>query len=272
MSCNGKCDTCKSKCTSVKFKLQSNSNIKKTVAVMSGKGGVGKSYVTSLLAAMLNRKGYKVGILDADITGPSIPKALGLKGKVRSDGEYIYPAVSKEGVECISMNLMLDNESDPVIWRGPILNGIISQFYSNVYWGDLDILLIDMPPGTGDIPLSVFNYISLDGAVIVSAPQNLAGMIVEKSYNMAKKMGVNILALVENMAYFQCDECGKVHKLFGESRVMESAKRCGIDTYTSLAFKPQNTKLTDEGRALEAYDKDLENVIERIVNNECIYA
>ncbi len=251
MSCDKtKCSTCSKGCSdSFKdFREPENeySNIKKVIAVMSGKGGVGKSLVTALLATYFNKKGLKVGVLDADVTGPSIPKVFGIRGMAYQSEMGMVPCVSKEGIKVISVNVILDGEETPVIWRGPVIAGVVKQFWTDVYWGELDVLLIDMPPGTGDVPLTVFQTIALDGAVIVTAPQDLVSMIVKKSYNMAKKMEVNVLGVIENMSYMKC-ECGNVLYPFGEGNTENIAKEAGTELIAKLPIIPNTAKLCDEG-------------------------
>ena len=231
-----------------KAQLSEHSRVKKVIGVVSGKGGVGKSLVTSLLAVSAQKAGMHTAILDSDITGPSIPKAFGVKAHVGAtvEGEII-PASSQGGVKIMSLNLMLQNETDPVIWRGPIISGIVTQFWSEVMWGDVDIMFIDMPPGTGDVALTVFQQLPIDGLVIVSTPQELVGMIVEKAVNMALKMNVPVVGLVENMSYLTCPDCGKRINLFGESHLDEIADRYRIHNTASIPMDAQLAKACDEG-------------------------
>ena len=261
MSCDkSKCSTCSKGCSdSFKdFREPENqySNIKKVVAVMSGKGGVGKSLVTSLLAVYFSKMGLKVGILDADITGPSIPKIFGIKEKAYDDEMGIHPVVSKGGIKIMSINLLLDNDDTPVIWRGPIIAGAVKQFWTDVCWGELDVLLIDLPPGTGDVPLVVYQTIAVDGAVIVTAPQDLVSMIVKKSCHMAEKMEVNILGLIENMSYIKCGECGNIIYPFGKRNTEEAAAEAGTELIARLPIIPETAKLCDTG-SIEDIDIDL---------------
>ncbi len=216
------------------------SNIKKVVAVMSGKGGVGKSLVTSLLAVLASRAGYKTAILDADITGPSIPKAFGIKEKAMGNDEGILPVESRTGIKMMSVNLLLEEDNTPVVWRGPVIAGTVKQFWTDVLWGDIDIMFIDMPPGTGDVPLTVYQSVPVDEVIVVTSPQALVGMIVEKAINMANMMDIKVLGLVENMSYAVCPDCGKHVEVFGESHVQETAER--FDTEV-LAKLPINLKL-----------------------------
>ncbi|MDK2821039.1 MAG: hypothetical protein PWP31_1004 [Clostridia bacterium] len=233
-------------------------NIKHVVGVMSGKGGVGKSSVTALLAVALNQSGYKVGILDADITGPSIPKLFGVKGGLPQNiGDIgVPPAESSQGVKIMSLNLLLPNEDDPVVWRGPIISGAVKQFWTDVVWGELDYLLIDLPPGTGDAPLTVLQSIPLDGLVIVSSPQELANMVVRKAVKMASALEVKIYGLVENMSYLSCPDCGKRINIFGPSRAEEAAETAGIPLLGTLPLDPEMTALSDNGK-IEEYKGEL---------------
>lgn len=248
-----------------KIKTRQGSQIKKTIAVMSGKGGVGKSSVTSMLATKLSKKGKKVAILDADITGPSIPQAFGINEKVRSleNGALIAPK-SKGGIKIMSINLILEDKSAPVVWRSSIVNNVLKQFYSDVDWGEIDYLLIDMPPGTSDIPLTVFQSLNIDGVVAVTSPQDLVGMVVEKSLNMAKMMGKKILGIVENMSYFKAKDTGNIYKIFGEGKTDEIAEKFKIDTVAKLAINPEITRLIDQGKIEEVEENDLDKLVEKI--------
>lgn len=247
------------------IKPKEGSNIKKTIAIMSGKGGVGKSSVTSMLAAKLSKDGNKVAILDADITGPSIPQAFGIKESVRSleDGTLIAPE-SKSGIKIMSINLVLQDKSAPVVWRSSIVNNVLKQFYTDVDWGEIDYLLIDMPPGTSDIPLTVFQSLNIDGAIAVTTPQDLVGMVVEKSLNMAKMMGKEILGIVENMSYFKAKDTGNIYKIFGEGKTDEIAEKFKIDTVAKLAINPEITNLIDQGKIEEVEESDLDKLVEKI--------
>lgn len=231
----------------MKEKLNSKSSIKKTIGVMSGKGGVGKSLVTSLMAVLLSRRGHKVGILDADITGPSIPKAFGLIGHAEGDGEYIYPVTTKTGIDVMSINLLLESDTDPVVWRGPVIAGAVKQFYTEVVWKDIDFLLVDMPPGTGDVPLTVFQSVPLDGIIVVTSPQELVSMIVEKAVKMANMMHVPIMGVVENMSYAVCPDCGKEIKVFGESHIDSICRQYGLALLGRLPIDPKTAKACDSG-------------------------
>ena len=260
--CTHDCSTCGSngnceKQTREDFLKPQNqySNIKHVIAVMSGKGGVGKSMVTSLLANKLNKEGYKVGILDADITGPSIPKAFGIKDKPKASPDALFPVKSKKGVEIMSANLLLDDESEPIIWRGPVIAGAVEQFWTDVAWGELDYLLIDMPPGTGDVPLTVFQSLPVEGIVVVTSPQDLVTLIVEKAVKMANKIEIPIISIVENMSYFVCPDCGKKHYIYGESHIDEVAYSFGINYVDKMPIDPTIASLTDEG-LIEEYNED----------------
>ena len=222
-------------------------NIKNVIGIVSGKGGVGKSLVTSILAVSMNRKGYRVGILDADLTGPSIAKMFGVDEKIVGAEDGMYPQYTKEEIAIMSVNLLLKNTEDPVIWRGPILAGVVKDFWSKVIWGELDYLFIDMPPGTGDVPLTVFQSIPLDGVIIVSSPQDLVSLIVKKAYNMAKMMNIPILGIVENMSYLKCPDCGKEIKLFGESHIEEITSDIGTKLLGKIPIDPHMAELADLG-------------------------
>ncbi len=253
-NCTHDCSSCGVDCPSRNaeqpdFSAPANahSRVKKVIGVVSGKGGVGKSMVTSLMSALMRRRGHSVGILDADITGPSIPKAFGVKGQLVGSDEGIFPAVSATGVKLVSLNLLLSNETDPVVWRGPIIAGTVKQFWTDVMWEDVDFMFVDMPPGTGDVPLTVFQSLPLDGILIVTSPQELVGMIVEKAANMARMMNVPVLGIVENMSFFVCDQCGKEHKIFGESHVDEIAGRFGVKHVARLPIQPALAAACDGG-------------------------
>ena len=250
--CTHDCSTCKSDCSSRDLRVPANakSSIKHVIAVVSGKGGVGKSTVTASLAVAMARRGKKVAVLDADITGPSIPKAFGMHEKAVGTENALLPCVSSTGIEVMSINLLLDDETDPVIWRGPVIGGVVTQFWTDVLW-DVDYLLVDMPPGTGDVTLSVFQSIPLSGIVVVASPQELVGMVVEKAVKMAEKMAVPIVGLVENMSYLTCPDCGRKIYLFGEGRSAEAAKKHGIPLLAQMPIDPQLAALTDEGRIEE---------------------
>ncbi|HLS53394.1 MAG TPA: P-loop NTPase [Tissierellaceae bacterium] len=225
-----------------------SSNIKKVIGVVSGKGGVGKSLVTSMLAVTMNRLGYNSAVLDADVTGPSIPKVFGLTDRAKGTDDGILTNKSKTGIDIMSVNLLLKKETDPVMWRGPIITSTIKQFWTDVMWGNVDFMFIDMPPGTGEVALTVFQSIPVDGIVVVTSPQELVSMIVAKAVRMAEMMGIPIIGLVENMAYFQCDDCGKEHKIFGESHIDEIAKDHNLEVLAKLPIMPEIAQLCDQGR------------------------
>ena len=257
-NCSHNCESCSANCASREKEsllapLMDGSQVKKVIGVVSGKGGVGKSLVTSLLAVMSQRAGYKTAILDADITGPSIPKAFGIKGKAEACEFGILPKESKMGTKVMSLNLLTENETDPVIWRGPVIAGTVKQFWTDVVWEDVDYMFIDMPPGTGDVPLTVFQSIPVDGIVIVSSPQELVGMIVEKAVKMAKLMNIPVLALVENMSYVACPDCGKEIRIFGESHVEEIAERNGVSVTAKIPMNPKLAGACDKGM-IELFD------------------
>lgn len=243
-----------------------SSNVGKVIGVVSGKGGVGKSLVTSLLAVSLNKAGYKVGILDADVTGPSIPKIFGIPKGVKGTVAGILPSTSSAGIAVMSVNLMLDKETDPVIWRGPIIGNTVKQFWTDVVWGDLDYLLIDMPPGTGDVALTVFQSLPVDGIVMVTSPQDLVSMIVSKAQNMAEKMDIPVLGLVENMSYFRCPDNGKDYQIFGESHIEDIAQEHGLDLLARIPINPELAKACDAGRIEDVEDIPLDGAVAAIVN------
>ena len=227
--------------------MNAYSNIKHVIGVVSGKGGVGKSFVTSSLASLMAYAGYKVGILDADITGPSIPKMFGVKGQVTGDERGMHPLESKDGVKVMSINLLMPNEEDPVVWRGPVIAGAVKQFWTDTCWGELDYLFVDMPPGTGDVPLTVFQSLPVNGIVIVTSPQELVQMIVKKAYNMANMMNIPVLGVVENFSFLKCPDCGKEIKIFGESNIEETANLLGINLLGKLPLNPAYAEAADKG-------------------------
>ena len=260
--CNHDCEhcgiaeNCDSKIT--KAKLNDRSKIKKVVGVLSGKGGVGKSYVTSLLATYLNRQGFKVGIMDADITGPSIPKAFGIKEKAYGEDNLIFPLLSQGGIKIISANNLLEDDTDPIVWRGPLLGGLIKQFYEDVLWEELDYLLIDMPPGTGDVALTIFQQLPVDDLIIVTSPQDLVSLIVTKAIKMANMMNIKVLGVVENMSYLVCPDCGKKIEVFGKSHLEEFSKEMNFKVLAKLPLVSENTELVDKGQ------------VEKVVLNEIL--
>ena len=259
-SCNeSSCSSCNVEgCSSRKaedFSVPANakSHIQHVIGIVSGKGGVGKSLVTSELAVLLQKRGYKVGVLDADVTGPSIQKVFGLHGQAFGTDDGIIPFETKTGIKVMSVNLILDDEETPVVWRGPVIAGVVKQFWSEVVWGELDYLLVDMPPGTGDVPLTVFQSLPVDGIVVVTSPQELVGMIVKKAYNMAQMMNIPVLGLIQNMSYIICPDCGKQIYIYGEGHGEETAKELNIPAYASLPMIPEIAALCDAG-AIEDYD------------------
>ncbi len=264
MACNHNCSSCsENNCKdreneSLLAQTASENNIKKIIGVVSGKGGVGKSTVTSLLAINLAKKGYKVGILDADVTGPSIPKAFGLHEQVVGNGTLMFPPLSKLGIKIISINLLIDDPTKPVLWRGPIIGGAVTQFYTDVLWEDLDFLLIDMPPGTGDVALTVFQSLPVDDVVIVSTPQDLVSMIVGKAVNMCKMMNIPMLGLVENMSYMTCPCCGEQLHPFGASKLEEVAAEYDLAPLDMLPIQPDVANLIDQG-LVEEVESDILN-------------
>ena len=250
--CTHNCSTCSSKCdkkdkNSLLEQPHELSKIKHVIAVVSGKGGVGKSIVTSMLAVNMQRLGYKTAILDADITGPSIPKSFGLKAGIDGDNNGIIPPTTTSGIDIMSINLLLEADTQPVVWRGPVIAGTVKQFWTDVIWNDIDYMFIDCPPGTGDVPLTIFQSIPLDGIVIVSSPQELVSMIVEKAANMANMMNIPVLGLVENMSYVKCPDCGKEIKIFGESHIDEVAEKHGYDVLAKIPMDPKLAALVDKG-------------------------
>lgn len=257
-SCSGNCASCGSDCgerkaESLLAKLNPQSTVKKVIAVVSGKGGVGKSTVTAQLAVAMARKGYRVGVLDADITGPSMPKAFGVSECSGADEAGLYPALTSTGIQVMSINLLLDNDTDPVLWRGPVIAGAVKQFWTDVIWEDVDYLFVDMPPGTGDVPLTVFQSLPVDGVVVVTSPQALVSMIVSKAVKMANMMHVPVVGFVENYSYFACPDCGKKLSVFGESKLDEIAAQFGLPILARLSIDPQVADAFDRG-AVETVD------------------
>lgn len=269
-NCSHNCESCSQNCSSREKpesfleKPHELSHIKKVIGIVSGKGGVGKSLVTSLLAVMMQRKGYKTAVLDADITGPSIPRAFGINDKARGTENGIIPCKTKTGIEIMSVNLLLENDTDPVVWRGPVIAGAVKQFWTDVIWDDVDFMFVDMPPGTGDVPLTVFQSLPVDGIVIVASPQELVGMIVEKATKMADMMNIPVLAFAENMSYFECPDCKKQHKIFGESHIDEIAKNHNVDTVAKIPINNKLAAAVDAG-AVELFDGDwLDEIAEKL--------
>lgn len=265
--CTHNCSSCSHSC-STKSKqdflepINAKSSIKHVIGVVSGKGGVGKSMVTSTLATLMQRAGYKVGILDADITGPSIPKAFGISAGVEGNDDGMFPPETSTGIKIMSVNLLLPDATHPVVWRGPVIAGTVKQFWSGTVWGDLDYLFVDCPPGTGDVPLTVFQSLPLDGIVIVSSPQELVSMIVEKAANMAKMMQIDVVGLVENMSYVKCPDCDKQIKIFGESHIEEIAEKYGYPLLAKMPIDPTLASLVDAGRIEDMNVNYLDGAIE----------
>ena len=259
-SCNQNCSSCSEDCEERKEqkidfseKLNQMSSVKKVIGVISGKGGVGKSLVTSILAVIMNRMGYHTAILDADVTGPSIPKAFGIKGKAEGNEFGLFPVKSKTGIDIMSVNLLLENDTDPVVWRGPIIAGTVKQFWTDVIWSDVDFMFIDMPPGTGDVPLTVFQSIAVDGIIVVTSPQELVSMIVSKAVKMAEMMNIPIIGLVENMSYFKCPDNGKDYQIFGESHIEEIADKHNLKVLAKIPIEPKISAACDKGM-IELFD------------------
>ena len=256
-NCTHDCSSCGSNCPSrnapqdMHEKTHEGTHIKKVIAVASGKGGVGKSFVTSMLAVLMNRKGFKTAVLDADITGPSVPRAFGLTEKAVGNDNGMYPVMSKNGIGVMSLNLLLQDATDPVVWRGPVIAGAVKQFWTDVMWGDIDFMFIDMPPGTGDVPLTVFQSIPVDGIIVTASPQELVGMIVEKAVKMAGMMNIPVLGLVENMSYVECPDCGKKIEIFGKSHIDEIAAKHGVKTVCKVPVVPDIATATDAGKIEE---------------------
>lgn len=273
-NCNEKCSDCTDDCEERKEeydfleKPHQFSTIKKIIGVVSGKGGVGKSLVTSMLAIEMNRRGYKSAILDADITGPSIPKSFGIKEKAEPIDIGLLPIKSQTGIDIMSINLLLENETDPVVWRGPIIAGAVKQFYTEVIWEDVDYMFIDMPPGTGDVPLTVFQSLPIDGVIIVTSPQELVSMIVSKAVNMAKMMKIPILGIVENMSYFKCPDNDIEYDIFGKSHIEEVIKEHGIRVFDKMPIDPKIAKACDEGKIEQIDMKLLPNICDRLEEME----
>ncbi|MCI8535064.1 MAG: Mrp/NBP35 family ATP-binding protein [Hungatella sp.] len=272
-NCTHNCSSCGENCssrteeqTSFLEALHPLSSVKKVIGVISGKGGVGKSLVTSLMAVKMNSKGYHTAILDADITGPSIPKVFGVSGDIGLTKEKLMvPATSSTGIEIMSANLLLDHESDPVIWRGPVIAGAVKQFWNETLWKDIDYMFVDMPPGTGDVPLTVFQSLPVDGIIIVTSPQELVSMIVGKAVNMAKKMDIPILGIVENMSYLECPDCGKKISVFGESHIEEVAKEYDLPVLARIPIQPKIAEMADQGTIEYLEESWMDEAAEKLV-------
>lgn len=270
-SCSNDCSSCSSNCSSrrepqdLHFKLHEKSSVKKVIGIVSGKGGVGKSMTTSLMAVGMNHAGYKVGVLDADVTGPSIPKGFGLHEQLFGTSEgLIVPAMTNRGIDVVSINLLLDTETTPVIWRGPVLGNVIKQFWSETLWKNIAYMFVDMPPGTGDVPLTVFQSIPLDGIIIVASPQELVGMIVGKAVNMAKMMNIPILGLVENMSYLECPDCGRHISVFGESHIDEIGAQYELPVLAKLPIDPKLAAACDAGELEELETIYVDKIVEML--------
>lgn len=268
--CTHDCSSCGESCgertqpQDLRKPANAQSHIKKVIAVVSGKGGVGKSAVTCTLAAAMAKRGRKVGVLDADITGPSVPQAFNIHERAMGTGDGILPAVTEGGIKVMSLNLLIEHETDPVVWRGPVIAGAVEQFWTDVVWGELDYLFVDMPPGTGDVPLTVFQSLPVDGAIVVTAPQALVGMIVTKAVHMAEMMNVPVLGLVENYSYFRCPDCGKEHSVFGESGIDGMGAELSLPVLAKLPIDPDLARAVDEGR-VEGYSPNpMAGVAERL--------
>ena len=251
--CTHDCSNCSAACSSRDAAPQHdapnpNSSVKKVIGVVSGKGGVGKSMTSALLACAMARRGYHCGILDADITGPSIPKLFGIHGRAMADDKGCWPIQSRMGIDVMSINLLVENEEDPVVWRGPVIAGAVKQFWTDVVWKDVDFLFVDMPPGTGDVPLTVFQSLPVDGVIVVTSPQDLVSMIVTKAVHMAQMMSVPLLGLIENYSYFQCPDCGAKHTIFGESHLEQEAMKLGLPLLAKLPIDPKVAAAFDAGK------------------------
>lgn len=264
-TCSANCDSRENSPKSLLEKPHALSSVKKVIGIVSGKGGVGKSLVTSLLAVHMQREGYHAGILDADLTGPSIPRAFGLKSRAEMSEQGLYPVRSTTGIDIMSLNLLTEDETDPVVWRGPVISGFVKQFWTDVIWDNIDFLFVDMPPGTGDVPLTVFQSLPVDGIVIVLSPQELVGMIVEKAVKMAQMMNIPVLGLVENMAYMTCPDCGKRLYPFGEGRTADVAKQYGLPMLAQLPIQPELAKKCDEGRLMDIQLPEMGKAVDAVL-------
>ena len=267
--CTHDCSSCGKDCAertaeSFRKNLREGASVKKVIAVVSGKGGVGKSLVTCLMASEMQRRGYNCAVLDADITGPSVPKSFGVHEHCMGTDEYLFPVTTHSGMQLMSMNLLLENETEPVVWRGPVIAGAVTQFWTDVLWRDVDYMFVDMPPGTGDVPLTVFQSLPVDGIIIVTTPQDLVGMSVEKAVHMAEMMHIPVLGLVENMSYFKCPGCGREHAIFGESRVEALAKQFGIAHWARLPIDPAVTAMVDAGEVESVSGEHISSIVDAI--------
>lgn len=268
-NCTHDCSTCGENCEhaaeSLQQALRPGARVDKVIAVVSGKGGVGKSLVTSLLACEMQRRGHQAAVLDADITGPSIPQAFGVHGSAMGGEDFLYANRTRTGIEIMSINLLLPNETDPVVWRGPVIAGAVTQFWTDVQWENVNYMFVDMPPGTGDVPLTVFQSLPVDGIVIVLSPQELVGMIVEKAVKMAQMMNIPVLGLVENMAYMTCPDCGKRLYPFGEGRTADVAKQYGLPMLAQLPIQPELAKKCDEGRLMDIQLPEMGKAVDAVL-------
>ena len=267
--CTHDCSSCGKDCAertaeSFRKNLREGASVKKVIAVVSGKGGVGKSLVTCLMASEMQRRGFNCAVLDADITGPSVPKSFGVHQHCMGTDEYLFPVSTHSGMQLMSMNLILEDETEPVVWRGPVIAGAVTQFWTDVLWQDVDYMFVDMPPGTGDVPLTVFQSLPVDGIVIVTTPQDLVGMIVEKAVHMAELMKIPVIGLVENMSYFKCPDCGKEHAIFGESKVEALAKQYGIAHWARLPIDPAVTAMVDAGEVESVSGEHISPIVDVI--------
>jgi len=265
-NCSHDCGSCSADCSSrspqnMIEQPNKESRIDKVIGVVSGKGGVGKSMISSMLAVNLQRKGHHTAIMDADVTGPSIPKAFGITEHAIGTDTVIYPVESKTGIQTMSVNLLLEDSNDPVIWRGPVIAGVVKQFWNETVWGDIDYLFVDMPPGTGDVPLTVFQSLPVDGIVIVTSPQELVQMIVKKAYNMAEMMHVPVLGLIENFSYLKCPDCGREIKLFGESHIEDVAAELTLPVFGKIPLDPAFAEKADEGKFYETENPYLQTAV-----------
>ena len=269
-NCTHDCSTCSQNCgernkQSLVKPLHEGARVNKVIGVVSGKGGVGKSLVTSLLAVAMQQKGYKCAVLDADITGPSIPQAFGIHEKAMGDGKVIFPVQTNSGIQLMSINLLLEEETDPVVWRGPVIGGAVQQFWTDVAWNDVDFMFVDMPPGTGDVALTVFQNLPIDGIVVVTSPQQLVEMIVAKAVKMADMMNIPVVGLVENMSYFECTKCNEKHYIYGQSQIDDFANDYDIDTVIKLPIDPAFARLCDAGKIEDANTKLVQELINKIL-------
>ena len=264
--CSGSCESCGGSCGEQDFSVKANpkSHVKRVIGIVSGKGGVGKSLITSLSAVMMQRRGFSVGIMDADMTGPSIPMGFGVHDHATANADGILPNETKSGIKLTSVNLFLDDETEPVIWRGAVVANTVKQFWTDVVWGDVDYMFVDMPPGTGDVPLTIFQSLPVDGIIVVASPQELVGMIVTKAVRMAEMMNIPILGIVENMSWFQCDKCGEKHFIYGKSRLEEVAAKFGLKILARLPIRPDVAASVDAGKVEDVDFPEMEEAAAQI--------